>query len=616
MSFIFGIINLDGKFVNQGEIGFLFQAVKWEGFKEQIEVAENYAIGYCHHPERQPKAGIFVDDELIVLADIRIYNSEELKKSIVYTSPEEAFAKAYLRWGVHCANHINGDFAVVLFDREKNEVHLFRDHIGVRPLTYWFQGNRLIFASHEFGLAKSGLVTSTLQEEYVVRSLFRLKGYYNQTIFHNIFKAIPGRCSTFSKDKTETIKYWRPEEIRIKKDLTFDESVTKLRQLLASATLNRMENGITGAHVSGGLDSTGVACLLADVIGDKNGLIGYSWSPEQLEEEFDGLNEKELIEAFSSEKGVKVKYLEFSPNEYVQNGLLPEFGNMYNEISTMKLAEKDGTTTLFSGWGGDEFVSLSTRGVYNHLFFRFKWWTLGRIILRHGIKSGIMQLRTEVLPLFVPFGLLHTYQPIDWRNLRFFKLNFILKHWKLIFFHSRKNIFGYGNRSRFMLNLLHNYHLPERMDNWCLFAEKYGLDYKYPLLDKELLEFWFSLPVEHTFKDMSPRLLYREALKGILTEQVRVRIGKDEGQLMTSMQLQQKDGKEYLQDLLVKSRQENQISFFKVEEFQKLLLERPDKKQFSEFRKISKAIFYLRMLGLVKNYLSNDPCLTNTRLKD
>ncbi len=175
MSFIFGVIDFSKKPVKPEEIRALAHAVKWEGFNEQIEVEEGCAIGYSGHPERNPKAGIFKNEELIVLADIRIYNAGELKKSVDFESPAEAFARAYLRWGVHCADRINGDFAVVVIDRAKNGVHLFRDQIGARPLTYCFHEKRLIFASHEFGIVKSGLVSPSLSEEKLIRQCFRYR---------------------------------------------------------------------------------------------------------------------------------------------------------------------------------------------------------------------------------------------------------------------------------------------------------------------------------------------------------------------------------------------------------------------------------------------------------
>jgi asparagine synthetase B (glutamine-hydrolysing) len=56
----------------------------------------------------------------------------------------------------------------------------------------------------------------------------------------------------------------------------------------------RIETGKTGVHVSGGIDSTGIASILADGIADKSKLIGYSWTPEQQEGKFEGIDEKNL----------------------------------------------------------------------------------------------------------------------------------------------------------------------------------------------------------------------------------------------------------------------------------------------------------------------------------
>ena len=604
MSFIFGIINLDGEQVKPEEIQSLAQAVKWDGFSEKIEIEDNLALGYCGHPERTPKAGIFKYEHLLILADIRIYNTSELTKSFAFESPEEAFAKAYLRWSTHCANQINGDFAVVVIDQGKNEVHLFRDHIGARPLTYWFHENRLIFASHEFGLVKSGLALASLSEERLIRRFFRFKEEYAQTVFQDVSKVVPGHCVSFLPDRKQITKYWRPEEIRQDQTLSFDDAVARLRQLTLAATLSRMEPGKTGVHVSGGLDSTGIASILADYIGDKTPLTGYSWSPAEVEVPVEGVNEKEFIEAFSVEKGVPVRYHRLEENEFARDSLLPEFEQMHIEHPTMRMARSDGVRTLFSGWGGDECVSLSTRGTYNHLFFRCKWFTLARFIRKAGIKSGLWRLRAEVLPLLIPFGLLHTYQPIDPSKLFYLKPAFIRKHWKLIFFHERIKFFGYGNRTRFMLNLLENYHVPKRMDDWAMNAEQYGFEYKYPLLDKDLLEFWFSVPIEYTYRDMRSRLLFREAMKGILTEKVRIRNTKGEELRLTYSQQNMRTGKSYLAQLFLAIPEQEHLSFFRPKAFKKLINQPSPKHRLKEMSDFGKIALYLRYTELVKKYLS------------
>jgi len=601
MSFIYGIINFDGKPVALEEINNLATSVKWDAFVEQTELTENYALGYCHHPERESKAGMFRFKDCIVLADIRIYNVQELKKIFDFESPEEAFVKAYLKWGLQCANYINGDFAAVLIDNAKKEVLLFRDHIGARPLTYFFQENQLVFASHEFGLVQSKLVKTSLSEERLIIDFFQTKGNYQQTVFENIFKVKPGYSVSFSSLLKQENQYWKPELIKKNKTLFFDEAVFQLRQLLINATLQRIESGKTGVHVSGGLDSTGVASVLADYIEDKSELIGYSWSPEKLEETFEGIDEKEFIEAFSIEKKVAIKYLKLGENEFSKDAIIPEFEKMHIEHPTMKAAGKDEVKTLFSGWGGDEFVSLSTRGIYNHLFFSFKWKTLVRFIVKTGIKSSIMRFRTEVLPVLIPFGLLHIYRPKDWSILRYLKFKFIAKHWKNIFFNRTKNIFGYGDRTGLMLNLLYNYHIPDRMDSWALHAEKYGFEYKYPLLDKAVLEFWFSLPIEFTYCNMQSRFLYREAMKGILTEKVRLRRDKGESLRIAYTQKNQKDSLKYIQNLFLSISKQDHLAFFRSEFFIKGF-NKGDKNKTR--KKANRLTFYLRYVELTKKYFS------------
>lgn len=601
MSFIYGIINLDQKPVTTQEIHSLASAVKWDGFQENTTIVNNYALGYCYHLKRKPNAGFFKYQNLIILADIRIYNTQELKKHFSFASPEEAFAKAYQKWGIHCANYINGDFAVVVFDQNKNEVHLFRDHIGARPLIYWFENNQLIFASHEFGLAQSKLVKTALSEEKLIIDFFEQKRNYSQTTFENIHKIIPGHSVGFSINGKQQTKYWKPEQLKKNKTLSFDQAVLQLRKLLLEATENRIELGKTGVHVSGGLDSTGVAAILADTIEDKSQLIGYSWTPEKLDIEFEGIDEKVLIETFAAEKKVAVKYLQLKENELSKDQIIPEFERMSIEHPTMQMAGKDEVTTLFSGWGGDEFVSLSTRGIYNHLFFSYKWKTLARFILKSGIKPSIIRFRTEVLPVLIPFGLLPIYRSKDWSILRYTQPDFIRKHWKKIFFNRPKNIFGFGNRTQFMLNLLHLYHIPDRMDSWSLHSERYGFVYKYPLLDKAVLEFWLSMPIEYTYCNMQSRFLYREAMKGILTECIRVRRDKGEGMRISYTKQKQKEGSLFLQNQFLTLNKNEQLPFFKNDVIKNFIEKEKatptDKKEFA-------IPLYLRYVALTKKHLS------------
>ncbi|MDD4922982.1 MAG: asparagine synthase-related protein, partial [Bacteroidales bacterium] len=582
----------------------LSDAVGWEGFEAKTVVENNVSIGYCHHPQRMPKAGIYIDDNIIVLADIRIYNLEELHQKFDFNLPEEALAKAFLKWGTDCGNYINGDYAAAIYDRNNRQLFLLRDHIGTRPLVYCRSGSTVFFASHEFGLAKSGLYHTALSEKKLIDTFFQLKRIYAQTDFKSIKKVIPGHGITFSENAVAIHKYWKPELIKKNNSLTFGSAVQNLREKIIFATINRMEQVNTGLHVSGGIDSCGIASIVADHTSDHSRLIGYSWTPEVFEDTADGVNEKEFIEAFSTDKKVGVKYQNLDEYETVKNSILPEFSITHIEHPIMQTAEQDQIEVMFSGWGGDEFVSLSMRGIVNHLFFKLKWKTLLEYCKVRGIKTTLYQLRTDVIPFLIPFGLMPVYkaQRTDLSVLTLFKPLFIKKHLRQILSHKKSKVFGYGDRNKFVLNLLNLHHLPERMESWAINAERYGFEYKYPLLDKDALEFWFSIPVKFTYQNFESRLLYRDAMKGILTEKIRIRKDKGEAVRIAFSDREKQNGRSYLENLFYSLPPQNHLPYFNIKALKKVFSQPYKKGSLKSIKNVNKCTFYLRYVELVKNY--------------
>lgn len=606
MGFIYGIINFDNESVQPNEIEILGKATGWENFICNVFPNKNIALGFCHHPKRKPKSGYYQDNVLMVLADIRIYNSDELRQTFDFQTPEEALAKAYLRWGTECVNYINGDFAALIFDHRSHHAHLLRDHIGARPLTYWCQGEKLIFASHEYGLTQSRLFPVSLSEPKLIDELFRRRDNYEQTVFKKIKKVLPGYCVTFSSNGcNRKTRYWTPENIQKDGTLTFEIAVTRLRELLVEATCTRMEPVKTGMHVSGGIDSCGIASIVADHNPDKCQLTGYSLTPEVFNDPFDGINEKEFIDAWSEEKDIRVKYLNLRQYQTVKDAIIPHFPVQHIEHPIMRMAQRDEIEILFSGWGGDEFISLGTRGTVNHLFFKLKWIQLYRYIRQKGIKWFIGKCRTDIFPQFVPFNLMPIYKAgwTDWSNLKLLRAGFILKYCQKIFLYKKKNVFGYGNRTQFALNLIESFHLPDRMDSWAINAERYGFEYKYPLLDKEVLDFWFSIPVEFTYMDFQPRLLYREAMKGILPEKIRTRNDKGEAVRNAFSFRETQKGRKYLEHLFYSLSNREHLPFFRPGAFHQVFSNYNSCSKLKKIRAIEKSTLYLRYIALVKKYL-------------
>lgn len=612
MGFIFGIVNYNGNKVETEDVNLLKKGVSYDGFESKIISGSFYSGGVCRNSEKNSHTEIFRTNQFTIIADIKLFNVRELKSLFVFKTFGEAFLKSYLEWGEDCANHLNGDFSVVLIDEIRQKVVLFRDHIGVRPLTFYFDGEKLIFASHEFGIAKSGLVPLRLCKETAINRLFKVKEDYSKTVFQDILRLKPGHIGVFSKKDYRLIKYWNPGKIKINHSRTYLETVKGLRTRIVNATLLRIEEGNIGVHVSGGLDSTSIACILAGHIDDKSRLTGYSWTPEYpTEKAIDHEDEKPFIEDFVREKGIEVKYLQ--PDEakkYVDDSIIPEFETQHIEHPTMRMASKDNINILFSGWGGDEFVSLSLRGVFGHLFFRFRWLTLLKYIKSTGIRSAFSKFRSEVLSKLLPFGLVPAYSTLNWKRMQFIHAITDKTLIKCLLLNKGISVFSTKGRRGLMLNQINMYYLPKRMDSWAIYAEKYGYEYRYPLLDKELLEFWFSIPPDYTFKDFKKRVIFKDALDGILPDSIRLRTEKGEMLRISDMLWKYRAGFSYMAELLDKVPKDCHISFFRHDAFKKeveWILNNKHRTMKQELDAFYITKTYLRYINLYQKYFINKP---------
>ena len=93
-------------------------------------------------------------DKLHITYNGEIYNYQEIKKDLsalghefVGESDTEIILHAYQEWGLKCVDKFIGMFAIVIFDEQKNEVHLIRDRAGVKPLFYYQKNDLILFAS-------------------------------------------------------------------------------------------------------------------------------------------------------------------------------------------------------------------------------------------------------------------------------------------------------------------------------------------------------------------------------------------------------------------------------------------------------------------------------------
>ena len=160
MSGIAGIIHFDGAPVEPGQVEKMTSAMAYRG-PDGINhwIKGSVALGQCllrttpeSLEETQPLTN--EDESLVLVLDGRVDNWEELRSELLGSgaalrnrSDAELVLRAYQTWGPDCLRHIEGDFALVIWDARRRAAFCARDRMGNKPFHYHWSGCSLVFAS-------------------------------------------------------------------------------------------------------------------------------------------------------------------------------------------------------------------------------------------------------------------------------------------------------------------------------------------------------------------------------------------------------------------------------------------------------------------------------------
>ena len=203
-----------------------------------------------------------------------IYNHADLRGELeshghVYKtrSDTEAIVHAYEQWGDDCVTRLRGMFAFAIWDAERRRLLLARDRLGIKPLYWARQGDRLIFASEIKSILASGLVPARANERALPELLSTRSVAGTETMFEGIYKLMPGHVLVF-QDGTVTCRcYWDVPIGAATTGRSRAEDVARFRELLEEAIRLRLMSDVPlGVFLSGGIDSSAIAALMARMI--------------------------------------------------------------------------------------------------------------------------------------------------------------------------------------------------------------------------------------------------------------------------------------------------------------------------------------------------------------
>ncbi len=339
-----------------------------------------------------------------------LYNFKELKEELLAKghkfkskSDTEVILATFAEWGVECVKKFNGIFAFAIWDRDRSELFLARDHIGVKPLYYFWDGKKFIFASEI-----KAILRHDVPREIDLSSLniyFRfLYVPAPKTIFKNIFKLPAGNFATLKNGDFKIFSYW---ELKQGEFLEKEEAKEQILSLFGDSVRRQLiSDRPLGVFLSGGLDSTAVLAAMSKIASGeiKTFSIGYETTSEEEKYNADFNLAARTATHFGAEHHpVKISGRDvrdcfedviYHMDEPVSNHIQP------STYLLAKHARKEVVVAL-GGDGGDELFGGYDRYYYNYVIDRLRLLSVP-IVSIFGLLSGNKSLREKVL---IPPGL-------------------------------------------------------------------------------------------------------------------------------------------------------------------------------------------------------------------
>lgn len=199
-----------------------------------------------------------------------LYNFLELRPELeskghrfTTRSDTEVILHAYEEWGPDCLQRFNGMFAIAIWDAPRRRLFLARDRIGEKPLYYFDDGQRLIFASEIKAILADPSVPREINPRGLVNFLAFAHAVAPDTIYRRIFKLLPGHYLLAENGEHRVVEYWDVGHTAPDAGTTEDECAERVLALLDDSVRRRMIADVpVGAFLSGGVDSSAIVALM------------------------------------------------------------------------------------------------------------------------------------------------------------------------------------------------------------------------------------------------------------------------------------------------------------------------------------------------------------------
>ena len=483
------------------------------------------ALGCRHREQANGSVPLLADTEsgLAVAASARLDGRGELCDALGLPRAEEAglsdselILRAYERWGRACPQHLLGDYAFAVWDARREALFCARDHIGAKPFYYAQMPGGFAFASEVGAVLAAPGVDSGFDEATLAIWLAPAPHldyrFDERTFYHAVRKLLPGHALTVDRNGARAERWWRPEEAPAVAPASDGECAEAFLALFARAVRDCLRGpGPVGAHLSGGLDSSGVAVLAARELRRQGRPPPhlFSWHPPPGGHR--DAPEYRLIDSVSRQEGIAPIWCPLSWQDVSaflrQDVTLGQKAMaVMQEAVVQRRAADLGVGVILSGWGGDEAASFNGRGFYEQLLLSgrlARLWREAGARVRHPLAYILVHVALRLVLPRASYFVREIRRTGQW--------------WPRLGPEPAKRHISVRATQ---LALLLQGHIGQRAEGWAEAGARRGVEYRYPLLDRRLLRFALGLPPDMYRRGPWSRWIMRDALRSVLPVKV------------------------------------------------------------------------------------------------
>ncbi len=528
-----------------------------------------------------------------------IYNYIELRSDLISKghkfktqSDTEVILHLYEEYGYESINRLNGMFAFLIYDKPREQLIAARDHFGIKPLYYYINDNKWIFASEIKAILQHEEIAAEVNKESLSDYLTFQFILGEETLFKNIKKFVPGSYMVINLNNFShhTVKYWSPN-FSVDRFHTEDYFIYHLRKLIEDSVRIQLRSDVAlGTYLSGGIDSSLVTGIASHLLNKSLPVFSGAFN------EGDEFSEMQYIKQVVDKNGADLHTVYPTSQDFIN--LLPKLiyhmdepvagPGMFPQYMVSQMASEH-VTVVLGGQGGDEIFGGYTRYVIAYLEQALKGAIYGNTDEGEHIvslKNMLPNLRSieKYQPLLKKFWSQEVFEPMDRRyfylidrmngNTHYYTSGFlsdysresIFKRFKMLF--NDPNTFSYFNK---MTNFDMFGSLPALLHVEDRMSMAASIESRVPLLDRRIVDLIAKMPPSMKFKGAKLKYALLKSAGDYLPDSIQQR--KDKMGFPVPLHIwAKKDAKDFIGDILL-SQKSRERGIFKADELERIITE-------------------------------------------